>query len=244
MYSCSFHLSLYIIIIILGMLVKPTEKYPHIFKGAMGDFFSQDGGYPYLLPSLVCATFNLLTALSILILLRETTRNPTPCCWGTVNINESGGSDLDGTQGGAHNDIEYEMLEMSSLHHDSVHKEQEEAIDDSMLIIDSSNDSKTQSRRYTLDKKDDMLNPTQLDNSRHTLLKADGVHVDYDENNGPYKTDEAAVTPLVYRRIVQLAVLSYGGLAFAQVIMDETLPLLFKESVANGGFSMGKASTS
>jgi MFS family permease len=75
-----------------GMLSKPCELYPDTFVSGtwLGDTFSE---YPYLLPSLVCITVNIVTSILILIFLIET-RPPSQVAYDVVSLDSSHGNEI------------------------------------------------------------------------------------------------------------------------------------------------------
>ena len=241
-----------------GMLAKPCVLYPQSFPPGSWqyDFFTK---YPYSLPSIVCFSVNVVTAFAVLFFLVETLKVRGA---GTGAASPSASSEnmlaiIQTRSKGVQPDYSPVQLQGDSMHGDmgvDMGLDMDMGMDEEIVFgnpnplllvavtgTGSSTEIGNNVEMHAFSSKGmgkGMLSADKYEQVRDDKGKCEGigqVEVEMEVHSHAQAKAEADI-PLWRRPLVMYSIGSYGIMCFAQVVLDESLPLLFKLREDKGGF--------
>lgn len=188
-----------------GLLCNPVDKYPSFFSSR--GIFAE---YPYFLPTLVATIVNLLTALLCLVLMKESRASAPPKAVEMTVLKYSA--------------VGMEEEDMDETSHGHAHGQGDE---ESAIATSSKREGSGQGSGR---KANPSANPSDSSTKSLTSSASADSTSSLSEANLPPSTSSVLRQP-----VVLMTCCSYGLLAMTYIILDETIPLFLKLSIAEGG---------
>lgn len=220
-----------------GLLCNPADKFPTVF--------SEDGIFgrlPYLLPCLIAAIFNLCTSLLCYLCMQETRR----AILSPSTSSSKSSTNIEMTPLTSSN-TKYQPIQSRDLDQDSACVvDEEKAVNVSKECFEIGGDEDD----HAVDEAH-AVNPLLVDGSSkaYTAIRTADAPIRAvisDIESIPTavvdtETTKPSVSSVLRQPIVLMTTGSYGILAMAYIVYDETIPLFLKLDTKEGGLSFNSA---